>query len=121
MLFDQGFQHLAGHHFFDLDTPVFSLDQTGEALYPAALVRKLAEMDALASYCSELQTGESIPWLFLKDSDGRSRGGIDTVYRIGTAGGNKPPTCKGQDSRFEVHYVAQCKHSRTPNGLYLYV
>lgn len=51
---------------------------------------------------------EDIKWLLLKDS-GLSSGGIDTVYRVETAGGNKPQTCEGQKTGFEVDYVAQCK------------
>ncbi|KAF2689932.1 hypothetical protein K458DRAFT_439061 [Lentithecium fluviatile CBS 122367] len=73
MLHVQGFQRLAGHHFFDLDT----------------------------------LTGENIKWLLLKDLQGILRGGINTVYRVATAGGNKPTTCKGQKPNFVVDYTAQ--------------
>lgn len=104
----QGFRNLAGHHFFDGETPVFALDQLNQAPYPTARVRKLAEADAPASSCPGRRTEEDIKWLLLKDS-GLSSGGIDTVYRVETAGGNKPQTCEGQKTGFEVDYVAQCK------------
>jgi hypothetical protein len=51
-----------------------------------------------------------LKWLLLKDTKGLSQGSIDTVYRLETAGGNKPTTCKGQKSSFEVKYSAQCKY-----------
>jgi hypothetical protein len=36
-----------------------------------------------------------------------SSGGVNTVYRLETAGGNKPATCQGQKKYFEVPYAAQ--------------
>ncbi|RYO55144.1 hypothetical protein AA0116_g9626 [Alternaria tenuissima] len=38
---------------------------------------------------------------------GITQGGIDTVYRVETAGGNKPATCKGMPASWEVKYAAQ--------------
>ncbi|KAL6704832.1 hypothetical protein ACN47E_007636 [Coniothyrium glycines] len=107
MLYCQGFQYLVGHHFFDLDTPVFALDRLSQAPYPVAMVRKLAETDAPTSSCLDTQIGDNIKRPFLKDVKGISRGEVDTVYRVETAGGNRPATCKGQKPNFEVHYVAQ--------------
>lgn len=98
-------QHLIGHHFFDLDTPIFALDRLGQVPYPIARVQKVDEADAPAP----LVGGASIKWLLLKDTKGVSEGGIDTVYRIETAGGNKPATCKGQKPLTTVKYAAQCK------------
>ncbi|KAF1362125.1 hypothetical protein EJ07DRAFT_153694 [Lizonia empirigonia] len=40
-----------------------------------------------------------------------SRGDIDTIYRVESAGGNTPQTCKGQLPSFEVGYAAQCRFS----------
>jgi hypothetical protein len=109
MLRFQGFKQLLGHHFFDHDTPVFALDQLHQAPYPIALVQKLDETDAPTTSYMGVQPEANIKWLFLKDLKGISRGGIDTVYRIKTAGGNKPATCKGQKPSFEVNYAAQCE------------
>jgi hypothetical protein len=50
-----------------------------------------------------------VPWLHLADGQNLSRGGIDTVYRVETAGGKAPETCTGQDATFTVPYAAQCK------------
>ncbi|KAH7394778.1 hypothetical protein BKA66DRAFT_567164 [Pyrenochaeta sp. MPI-SDFR-AT-0127] len=103
----QGFQHIVGHHFFSVDTPIFALDQLAERPYPVAHVSKQGEIDAPRSCCPGDQAAGVIKWLYLQDTTGISRGGIDTVYRIETAGGNKPSTCKGQKSHFEVAYTAQ--------------
>jgi hypothetical protein len=56
-----------------------------------------------------LQGEGAVKWLYLKDTKGISKGGIDTVYRLETAGGMAPSTCEKQKSTFEVKYAAQCK------------
>lgn len=99
---------MVGHHFFSVDTPIFALDQLAERPYPVAQVSKLSEVDAPRPSCADDQAAV-IKWLYLQDTTGISRGGIDTVYRVETAGGNKPSTCKGQKSHFEVEYTAQCE------------
>lgn len=104
-----GFDTLIGHHFFDHDTPNFSLDQLSQTQYPIAKVRKINEVKPPLSLLPGHQTGNNINWVLLKDLRNDSRGGIDTVYRIETAGGVMPATCRYQDPYFEVYYVAQCK------------
>lgn len=103
----QGFEQIVGHHFFNASTPVFALDRLAPTNYPMALVTKLNETDAPKSACPGNNAEGAIKWLLLGDSKGISRGGIDTVYRVETAGGNKPATCKGQKETFEVAYAAQ--------------
>jgi hypothetical protein len=51
----------------------------------------------------------AVPWLYLADRKGLSTGGVDTVYRLETAGGKAPAMCKGLPPSFEVPYAAQCK------------
>jgi hypothetical protein len=102
------FQLMVGHHFFTGGSPVFSLDQL-QSPYPVTLVGKLGETDAPVSSCPGVDAEGAIKWLLLKDTKGVSQGGIDTVYRLETAGGNKPTTCKGKPANFEVKYAAQCK------------
>jgi hypothetical protein len=104
----QGFQHLLGHHFFNLTTPVFALDQLSMTPYPVAQVAKQDEVEAPSSIFPGAAARENVKWLFLQDSKRISQGGIDTVYRIETVGGTQPATCKGQNPSFEVNYVAQC-------------
>jgi hypothetical protein len=63
------------------------------------------------SACPGLTGEGTIKWLFLKDG-GLSVGGVQEVYRVETAGGMAPQTCKGRPASFEVKYVAQCEYSR---------
>lgn len=113
----QGFEHIAGHHFFasiaTVNTPVFSLDQLARQPQPRAQVAKLNATDAPASACTGFNGLPAVPWLLLKDTQGGSQGGVDTVYRVETAGGNKPATCKGMKPSWEVKYAAQCKYLDT--------
>ncbi|KAL1597533.1 hypothetical protein SLS59_007230 [Nothophoma quercina] len=105
-----GFEHLVGHHFFSGASPVFALDQLSTSPYPLTVLAKLNETDAPGSSCPGTNAEGAIKWLLLKDNGkGLSQGGIDTVYRVETAGGNKPATCKGQKAAFEVKYSAQCE------------
>ncbi|KZM19016.1 uncharacterized protein EKO05_0010344 [Ascochyta rabiei] len=102
-----GFEHLVGHHFFSGAAPVFALDQLSLSPYPLTVLGKLNETDAPTSSCPGTNAEGAIKWLLLKDTKGLSQGGINTVYRIETAGGNKPATCKGRKAAFEVKYSAQ--------------
>lgn len=106
----QGFANVVGHHFFNrvqgTNTPIFAFDQL-DAPYPMAQVLKQNATDAPPSSCPGLKGEGSVPWLLLKDTRGISQGGIDTVYRIETAGGKAPATCVGQKQSFEVAYAAQ--------------
>jgi hypothetical protein len=110
-----GFQNMVGHHFFTGASPVFSLDQLATP-YPMTLVGKLGETDAPVSSCPGTNAEGAIKWLFLQDNKGVSKGGINTVYRLETAGGNKPATCKGLKESFEVKYAAQCMSNPLPDA-----
>lgn len=109
----QGYGNMVGHHFFGMisgvNTPTFSLDKLSAQPRPLAQVAKLNETDAPASACPGDNGLGAVKWLYLKDTKGISQGGIDTVYRVETAGGNKPATCKGMKPSWEVKYAAQCK------------
>ncbi|KAF3007663.1 hypothetical protein E8E13_008972 [Curvularia kusanoi] len=102
-----GYEHMIGHHFFSGAAPTFALDQLSMSPYPLTVLAKLAETSAPSSSCPGNNAEGAIKWLLLKDTKGLSQGGIDTVYRVETAGGNKPTTCKGQQKTFEVKYSAQ--------------
>ncbi|KAF1931190.1 uncharacterized protein M421DRAFT_90280 [Didymella exigua CBS 183.55] len=101
-----GYEHMVGNHFFSGASPVFALDQLPSP-FPTTIVAKLNETDAPTASCPGTGKEGAIKWLLLKDTKGLSQGGIDTVYRIETAGGNKPASCKGQKQTFEVKYSAQ--------------
>ncbi|KAF2871583.1 hypothetical protein BDV95DRAFT_594669 [Massariosphaeria phaeospora] len=99
----------AGNHFFTDKTPTFSLQNIRVANnqpFPLAMVKKNLDTDAPPTACRGTTGEGAVKWLHLIDA-GTSKGGVDTVYRIETAGGNKPATCKGQKKTFEVPYAAQ--------------
>lgn len=106
----QGYNNRVGTHMFKsvngANTPTFAFDQLASP-YPMAQVGKLNETAAPASACPGLSGEGTVKWLYLKDTKSLSVGGIDTVYRLETAGGMPPTTCKGKPESFEVKYAAQ--------------
>lgn len=46
----------------------------------------------------------AVPWLKLVTKSGAT-GNIKEVYRVNTAGGSPPATCKGMPVAFEVQYA----------------
>jgi hypothetical protein len=115
-----GYDQVIGHHYFasfhGTNTPVFAFDQVSQFPYPLAQVSKVAETDAPRSAFPGLQQEGAIPWLHLTDTTGVSSGGVDTVYRLETAGGKGPMDCKDRGPSFEVHYAAQCEKSPPNSG-----
>jgi hypothetical protein len=109
----QGYNHVLGRHFFTLRKqtaiPTFALDQLAQTPYPEAQVSKIESVNAPESAFPGLAHEGAVPWLYLADREQLSTGGIDTVYRLETAGGKAPATCKGQKRSFEVPYAAQCE------------
>lgn len=103
----EGYNEWLGNHFFTLKTPTFSLYKVKANPYPIAMVGKKADMDAPKTACQGTKGEGAIKWLYLLDEANLSQGGVNTVYRLETAGGNKPKQCKGQKQHFEVPYAAQ--------------
>jgi len=90
---------LSGHHYFtDLVTPTFNLNTASHTWGEVG--------------CSKLNSTagadpkSDVPNLKLasKSRDGCT---IAEVYRLNTAGGQPPATCKGQAAAFEVQYAAE--------------
>jgi hypothetical protein len=110
----QGYEHIAGHHFFaDVEgnnTPTFAFDKL-KTPYPLTQVAKMNATDAPVNACPGKNGLPAVQWLYLQHQKGISQGGVNTVYRVETAGGNKPATCKGSPKSWEVKYAAQCKYT----------
>ncbi len=108
----EGYDRVIGHHFFGVSNgtsrPVFAFDGLSPSPYPIAQVSRFDGTDAPKSAYPGLQHEGAVPWLHLADT-GFSVGGIDTVYRLETAGGKGPVSCQGRANSFEVKYAAQCK------------
>ncbi|CAL5866756.1 uncharacterized protein PFLUO_LOCUS966 [Penicillium psychrofluorescens] len=95
---------LMGHHFFyDSTTPEFNLDTTTSKQYGVAMTKKQDSIDAP----SDAFKGEygAVVWLYLSTTTG-TVGNYKSVYRVNTAGGNPPATCKGMPSAFTMQYSA---------------
>ncbi|PVH92860.1 hypothetical protein DM02DRAFT_662525, partial [Periconia macrospinosa] len=108
----EGYDLWLGSHFFtqidaNASLPTFSLDHTQESPFPVAIVSKKEAADAPGSACCSPMRENNVQWLRLVDDNDMSVGNIDTVYRVETAGGSRPATCKGQEKTFEVPYTAQ--------------
>ncbi|KAJ5658783.1 uncharacterized protein N7484_002432 [Penicillium longicatenatum] len=95
---------LMGHHFFyDSTTPEFNLDTTTAKQYGIAMTNKIDSIDAPTS-ATKGQNG-AVSWLYLKTVSG-TVGNYKAVYRVDTASGSPPTTCKGMKSSFEIQYAA---------------
>lgn len=47
----------------------------------------------------------AVPWLYLTSTDG-TVGNYKSVYRVDTAAGSAPATCKDMPPTFEIQYAA---------------
>lgn len=108
----EGYNEWMGNHFFTkmdaiTSIPTFYLDHAKVTPFPNAMVTKKNGVDAPKTACPGTKNEGAIQWLQLVDEKNLSAGGVNTVYRVETAGGNKPATCKGQKAAFEVPYTAQ--------------
>lgn len=96
---------VSGHHYFIGSTPFFTLDTPNQMLgeVPTA---KLNQTDAPDNAPTGQQGEPAVAWLKLAAKDGAT-GNLQEVYRVGTAGGSSPKTCKGLPDFFEVQYSAE--------------
>jgi hypothetical protein len=95
-----------GYHYFNADGPVFVLDHASP---PAAIgVRKADGRPAPPDAHPGLAGEGAVDWLLLVDNlKGLTFGGIDTTYRVVTAGGKPPATCEGVGPSFQVQYATE--------------
>ncbi|KAF2817062.1 uncharacterized protein BDZ99DRAFT_374537 [Mytilinidion resinicola] len=103
-----GYNNILGKHFFSsAGVPTFALENVQTNPFPQVNGKKNATMTAPADSCPGKTNEGAVPWLQLIDAGG-SCGGINTVYRLETAGGSAPATCAGiTTTTFEVAYAAQ--------------
>jgi hypothetical protein len=99
---------VSGLHFFtDAEVPYFNLDTTTQQIgtLPCAKVgNSPAPKNAIKG---QGNTGDgAVAWLKLTAVEGAT-GNLESVYRVNTAGGNPPKTCKGMPAHFEVQYAAE--------------
>ncbi|THC88742.1 hypothetical protein EYZ11_011806 [Aspergillus tanneri] len=93
---------LLGHHYFKGPTPVFNLD-TPSTRRGIAYTKKVAGIDAPSG---AIKGGNgAVAWLYLSAING-TVGRYRSVYRVDTAAGQPPKTCKDVPSEFTVQYAA---------------
>lgn len=105
---------VSGVHYFDSDkVPFFNLT-TARADIGEVGVAKNASVPA-PNDASPGQQGEpAVAWLKLVKTT--ATGGLQEVYRLGTAGGSPPKTCEGMPEIFQVAYAAQYWFFQGPDG-----
>jgi hypothetical protein len=92
-----------GHHFFGADgTPTFDLSRKGKILYGKKTADILAPADASKGPAG---TG-AVDWLQLVAKPGFPSVGLQTVYRVVTAGGDPPAACP-REGVVSVQYAAE--------------
>ncbi|KXT18533.1 hypothetical protein AC579_2250 [Pseudocercospora musae] len=102
------YQDLSGHHYFtDSTTAYFNLDTTLTS-YGAGGFKKINSTAAPEDACVG-QNGKgygAVPWLKLsaKTTDDCV---FQEIFRINTAGGVAPDTCRGQKDEFQIEYSAE--------------
>ncbi|KAJ5385498.1 hypothetical protein N7517_003409 [Penicillium concentricum] len=95
---------MMGHHFFfDATTPEFNLNTTPKKQDGIVMTKKGGAIDAPSGSVSGKYG--AVPWLYLTTTDG-TVGNYKSVYRVNTASGSPPKTCKGMQPTFEVQYAA---------------
>ncbi|KAG6015440.1 hypothetical protein E4U43_005314 [Claviceps pusilla] len=92
------------HYFTDSSTPHFDLDTPREAIGQVACAKNSSSNAPATAAVG--QVGEkAVSWLRLTTKSGTT-GDIKHVYRVDTAGGSPPATCKDMPSNFQVEYAA---------------
>jgi hypothetical protein len=96
-----------GRHFFNAALqPTFDLYTVNAQL----LAKKVSGIPAPAGASAGPDGSGAVDWLYLVDNsngNGATFGGINSVYRIETAGGKSPPTCANSPASFEVVYATE--------------
>ncbi|KAK0727379.1 hypothetical protein B0T26DRAFT_672055 [Lasiosphaeria miniovina] len=94
------------HYFTTTTTPFFNLDVSQNLKLGEAQCNKTNNTPAPANAAKGQKGEPAVPWLKLVAKAGAS-GGLQEVYRVETAGGSAPASCKGLTPTFEVQYAAQ--------------
>lgn len=95
---------MMGHHFFfDATTPEFNFNTSPEKQDGIVMTKKQGAIDAPSNALSGKYG--AVPWLYLTTTDG-TVGNYKSVYRVHTAAGSPPKTCKGMPPEFQMQYAA---------------
>ncbi|KAG6008803.1 hypothetical protein E4U21_003832 [Claviceps maximensis] len=92
------------HYFTDGSTPHFDLDTPREAIGQVVCAKNSSSNAPETAAVGQLGV-KAVSWLRLTTKSGTT-GDIKHVYRVDTAGGSPPATCKNMPSNFQVEYAA---------------
>jgi hypothetical protein len=94
--------------FFDLDVTLSGKEVTTRGTNGHVSAAKLNDTAAPSNAAHGVDGELAVPWLKLKAVEGTlgTTNNIKEVYRVNTAGGSAPATCKDQEATFEVEYAA---------------
>ncbi|QUC19909.1 uncharacterized protein UV8b_04150 [Ustilaginoidea virens] len=92
------------HYFLDSSTPFFNLDTPAQDIGQVHAAKNSSSNAPSTAAVGQLHE-KAVAWLRLTSKHGTT-GDIKEVYRVDTAGGSAPASCKGMPSRFEVQYAA---------------
>lgn len=93
---------VSGHHYFTSSgTPFFNLGELGQL--PCS---KNASADAPATAAVGQKGDKAVAWLRLLATKDATNG-LSEVFRVSTAGGSPPATCKDLSGPFQVQYSAE--------------
>lgn len=100
---------LAGHHYFapDFSTPVFDFRLAGQTpIFTGVRDQAVPASSRAAKGGLQDQQFGAVDWLRLKAIAAQS---VDykLAYRVQTAGGKAPPTCKGRAGTFSIEYATE--------------
>jgi hypothetical protein len=92
-----------GHHYFGADgTPTFDLSAKGKILFG----KKNSDIKAPSTANAGPAGTGAVDWLQLVAKPGGASVGLQTVYRVVTAGGNPPTVCPSTGV-ISVQYAAE--------------
>ncbi|GAB0133173.1 hypothetical protein EsDP_00001587 [Epichloe bromicola] len=92
------------HYFTDGSTPHFDMDTPKETIAQVDCAKD-GSSNAPATAAVGQHGEKAVAWLRLATKGGTT-GDIKHVYRVDTAGGSPPATCKDMPAKFQVEYAA---------------
>lgn len=107
---------VVGHHYFpSVTTPVFDFRITAgqTQIFTGVKDQAAPARSSAAKGGPANQQFGAVDWLRLK-AIAETSVGYKLAYRVETAGGKAPPTCKGRPSTFSIEYATEyCEYLST--------
>lgn len=105
LLGSQGPLAVSGLHYFSEKTTAFFDLDSGVGTFGKVACKKEEAVPAPPAAAAGQNGEKAVPWLHLGAVEGTTDN-VKSIYRLTTAGGTAPATCRGQPATFEVQYAA---------------